>query len=212
MKNIQALAKQIKNLQTELDRADAAKARCLAAIEAAEVRAAELRGLQEQRTRIVAQAFADGGKPDTAAIDAEIAEYQKKHELEVQDGDAASSAIELLETRYAEYSDQLTTAREELTASVLDDLATRQAKAKDAFNTAIEAIGKPLEQLCALDAVERKLRGLGYSSLFEALTGNGISIIGERGIMPPEWFGHVRQSDDGYRALADELRALGLTV
>ncbi|WP_231408934.1 hypothetical protein [Ralstonia solanacearum] len=211
MKNIPALSKQITKLQTELERADAAKARCLAATQAAEVRATELRNLREQRTRIVAQAFADGGKPDTAAVDAEIAAYAEAHGQELKDGEAASSALGLLETRYTEYRDALAAARAELTEAALVELTTRRAKALEAFNTAIDATRSPLAELCALDEMERRLRGLMPASLIDLVIEKGLGVFGARGLAIPEWVGQLR-SNESYQTLADELRSLGLEV
>lgn len=223
MKNIQALEKQIKNLQTELDRADAAKARCVAAIEAAEVRKAELSDLHEQRTAIVAQAFADGEKADTTAIDAEIVEYQKKHELEVKDGEAASRALELLETRCTEYRDALTTARDEIKTIALADLAARREKVKEAFARAVDALREPMEDYLAIDAAQYRLddaipRGnfayMPGRMLMVALQSEGLRVWTERGLQGPDWFADLRKpgANEKTTALFEELRGLGLEV
>lgn len=218
MKTIQTLSKQIAKLQTELDRADAAKARCLAAIEAAKVRAAELRSLQEQRTRIVAQAFADGGKPDTAAIDAEIAAYAEAHGQEMSDGEAASSALDLLETRCTEYRDALTNARAELTEEALSDLRARRLQAKEAYSRAVDTLREPLEAYLAIDSAEIRLSGnyrnAAYTPgrmLLEALRSEGLRVWTERGLAGPEWMGSLGKSGKA-EALLEELRAAGLEV
>jgi chromosome segregation ATPase len=217
LKAIRDLTKTINARQSELDRITADIARCDAATDAHEAALAAVTAARQRRDAEAADAFLAKRDPDPV-FNAELDRAEQQTESLRASGEAARGALAVIEQRCEELKAEIAAARVELTALALEDVAQRRAKARAAFNAAVDALREPLEEMCALDGVTRTLTGnynpyTPSAMLLDALNGEGLRVWTERGLQGPAWMGSINQrSTEKYQALAGELRAAGLQL
>ena len=217
MQNAKQLSKTITTHQKELDRLAADIDRCTAAIAAVDDAESHATTARQRRDTEAADAFL--AKRDTDPVfSAELGRAEQQAESLRASGNAARGALAVIEKRCEELQAEIATARAELTALALEDVAQRRAKAQAAFNEAVDALREPLEEMSALDGMAATLRGTfsawsGSQVLMDALKEEGLRIVIAGKVSRPAWFGTLAQSkQEKYRALADELRAAGLEI
>lgn len=185
----------LKKLKTTIDKQQTSlnallqeKERCLAGVNAGTNRSAEIAALNQQRGNILGQAYLDGVTADTADLDRQIDALMQDSAKAMQDAEAATAALPIIDSKISDATAQLDKLQAELRAEAQDAISQEFSIAEDDYDNAVTALKEALARMLACGSVLTRMGRYAISSPEQAIADSLHSNLRTKGLYSKQSF------------------------